>query len=306
MVALRSWSAVTSVLICFASIVTSATAANLTLFTSAPSNAPLIITPLDASRQLLVSVANDTSGDPPTEFMSAWQFWLQAIPDASTTGTLNAVGGTVPDNYVFADAPRLGPAIASLPDDPSTLNALDIVFSLDSAAQIPTAPGENLLSMSFAPSADALGRFGIYVVDLHTLWVDSTNSGGLRTFANVPRDDGKVRIGDVLVTSVADYNRDGVVDAADYTVWRDTLGSTTNLLADGNGNEMIDADDYEVWKLHFGVTVLGFAAGSGALDVIAVPEPATCLLLLLAAISSGIISLQKRIPPGVYSQSSVG
>ena len=27
------------------------------------------------------------------------------------------------------------------------------------------------------------------------------------------------------------YNRDSIVDAADYTVWRDTIGSTTNLRA---------------------------------------------------------------------------
>jgi arabinogalactan endo-1,4-beta-galactosidase len=33
------------------------------------------------------------------------------------------------------------------------------------------------------------------------------------------------------VLNVGDYNRDGVVDAADYTVWRDTLGSTTDLRA---------------------------------------------------------------------------
>ena len=41
-----------------------------------------------------------------------------------------------------------------------------------------------------------------------------------------------------------DYNNDGTVDAADYVVWRDTLGSTTDLRADGNPNLVIDANDY--------------------------------------------------------------
>ena len=44
-----------------------------------------------------------------------------------------------------------------------------------------------------------------------------------------------------LTIPVGDYNGDGKVDAADYTVWRDTLGSTTDLRADGNGNGSIDA-----------------------------------------------------------------
>jgi hypothetical protein len=60
---------------------------------------------------------------------------------------------------------------------------------------------------------------------------------------------------------LGDYNRDGVVDAADYTVWHDILGSTTDLSADGNENGVIDAGDYNVWKTHFGKTSSG---GSGA------------------------------------------
>ena len=33
-----------------------------------------------------------------------------------------------------------------------------------------------------------------------------------------------------------DYNSDGKVDAADYTIWRDNENSTSNLAADGNGD----------------------------------------------------------------------
>lgn len=73
-----------------------------------------------------------------------------------------------------------------------------------------------------------------------------------------------------------DYNGDGIVDAADYVGWRDTLGSTTTLAADGNGNNEIDAGDYDVWRANFGRT-----AGSGASESnSAVPEPTSALALL--------------------------
>lgn len=50
-----------------------------------------------------------------------------------------------------------------------------------------------------------------------------------------------------------DYNKNGRVDAADYTLWRNTLGETvTNGAdADGNANGVIDQGDYDNWKANF-------------------------------------------------------
>jgi hypothetical protein len=67
-----------------------------------------------------------------------------------------------------------------------------------------------------------------------------------------------------------DYNFDGTVDAADYTVWRDTLGSTTDLRADSSGptagtpNGIIDQADYDFWKSHLGNTLAGRGVASVA------------------------------------------
>ena len=86
----------------------------------------------------------------------------------------------------------------------------------------------------------------------------------------------------VVPALAGDYNANGVVDAADYTVWRDSLGQTgTGLAADGNGDGMIDAGDYTVWKSNFG-THLGSGSGANA----AVPEPAT-----LAMLFTGVLTL---------------
>jgi len=82
-----------------------------------------------------------------------------------------------------------------------------------------------------------------------------------------------------IVVAPGDYNADGVVDASDYTVWRNSLGSESNLRADGNGNGVIDDGDYAIWKAAFGTT---YGSGSGQFSA-AVPEPTTAVLLLFAA-----------------------
>jgi hypothetical protein len=82
-------------------------------------------------------------------------------------------------------------------------------------------------------------------------------------------------------TVVGDYNGNGVVDAADYVLWRKSLGQTgVGLAADGNGNNQIDAADYGVWRAHFGQTA---GSGSDTIANIAIPEPATLGLLMLPA-----------------------
>ncbi|MEX2169212.1 MAG: hypothetical protein WD851_07865 [Pirellulales bacterium] len=57
-----------------------------------------------------------------------------------------------------------------------------------------------------------------------------------------------------------DYNNNGIVDAADYTVWRDTLGQFVENLgggADGDHNGFIDEFDYDFWAGNLGLVTKG-------------------------------------------------
>jgi hypothetical protein len=70
---------------------------------------------------------------------------------------------------------------------------------------------------------------------------------------------------------IGDYNGNGVVDAADYVVWRDNLGRTVvnGNGADGNFNGVVDDADYYMWASAFGrtmATMLGDYNGDGIVD----------------------------------------
>ena len=77
----------------------------------------------------------------------------------------------------------------------------------------------------------------------------------------------------ILRTEIlGDYNRNGVFDAADYTVWRDTLGNSVTPYsgADGDGDGVITVNDYAIWKSGFGSatsSVLADFNHSGATDI---------------------------------------
>ena len=87
-------------------------------------------------------------------------------------------------------------------------------------------------------------------------------------------DVGAYEFGDAALTG--DFNHDGTVDAADYTVWRDGLGNAYTL------------EYYIAWKSHFGQST-SFAAT-------AVPEPTTALAGWLSlVIGLGLICRGRRL-----------
>jgi hypothetical protein len=86
-----------------------------------------------------------------------------------------------------------------------------------------------------------------------------------------------------------DYNKDKVVDSADYVVWRRTLGETgAGLAADGDWSGKVDAGDYRVWRANFRQTAV-----SGANMTAAVPEPVSVVLLVLGM---SVIKIWRRAP----------
>jgi hypothetical protein len=74
-----------------------------------------------------------------------------------------------------------------------------------------------------------------------------------------------------------DFNDNGVVDAADYVVWRDNLNLAVTLPNDSTPGSVSPAD-YDEWRANFG-RMAGGGAASG--QAAAVPEPGTWVLFAL-------------------------
>lgn len=79
-----------------------------------------------------------------------------------------------------------------------------------------------------------------------------------------------------LDTLSGDFNRDNVVDAADYAVWRNTNGTP---------------EQYRLWKSHFGETSGGTSSIGSARPV---PEPKTAAILIMFISSLAPVCRTKR------------
>ena len=92
--------------------------------------------------------------------------------------------------------------------------------------------------------------------------------------------------GTMLVTQLepllpGDFNENGVVDAADFTVWRDHLGQQAVLpfhSGDADGDGVVTQADYDIWVANFGMT----DADVAALRLVPEPYGVGCIALGLA------------------------
>ena len=100
-------------------------------------------------------------------------------------------------------------------------------------------------------------------------------------------------VGEALVSHCpGDFNGDGTVDIADYTVWRNNLGSADESVLSFNGytDGVVDAGDYHLWKANFGNVC---ASPMMASMTSSVPEPGT-LWMLGAAVTVGVVAARRR------------
>lgn len=180
------------------------------------------------------------------------------VPDA-VTARYSLIGDNTGSGLV--EAPLGSPdADGNLIGDPNGSGVIDPLLGpladnggwTDTHALLPGSPALN--------AGDPLAEAGVGDVPLY--------DQRLSPFARI--SGGRIDIGAfeaqvALPALLGDYNENGVVDSADYSVWRDSLGGEVDFYAgaDGSGNGIIDEGDFYVWRSHFGET-LSEGAGSAA------------------------------------------
>jgi hypothetical protein len=178
-------------------------------------------------------------------------------------------------------------------------DSLELTYGLDYAAIFVSNDGAGNLSIVDVPAMivnyveDPPGTFAPNVdygdPDLDFVYSASNfRTGNFLTTFNPPFGDASfVAFFDeeVPMGLPGDFNGDNVVDAVDYTVWRNNFGDLdeTNINNNGDGGD-VGTTDYDLWKLSYGDT--GPGAGGGGIGAAPVPEPSS---FAFAAISVGLL-----------------
>jgi len=166
---------------------------------------------------------------------------LAVAPVGSPDAKGNLVGGSTSTTWI---QPRLGPLADNggfeLPDGSKILtHALE-----------PLSPAIN--------AGDPTAMAGVGGVSAH----DQRGAPFTRVYG------GRIDIGAVEALPAGflpgDYDVDGLVGGLDYSVWRNTLGTSVapGSGADGNGDGVVNSLDYAVWKSNFGAVAADLAPGT--------------------------------------------
>ncbi len=167
--------------------------------------------------------------------------------------------------------------VASLPAGHLLVGLLDPISSGASFTSLEFSifvEGAPVVDQSFTTAASATIYFDDQALDLGPLVANDSGTMDIHVALTMSTLDNGTRYGtnfivaDVGATLPAlsgDYNNNGIVDAADYVVWRKT---------GINGQQ-----GYDTWRANFGQIA---GSGSGAVANAAVPEPATFAMLIMA------------------------
>jgi hypothetical protein len=144
------------------------------------------------------------------------------------------------------------------------------------------------------PSSQSDEATGVAADALGNVYASGNFNGSIGGFESGGGDVFLAKYSDSESPPVGDYNRNGVVDAADYTVWRDHFALVVTPCTNGDGdcNGFVNYSDYQVWQDHFGESTDG---GAAVPSTGSVAEPSSLLHVGVALV--GMIAFRRAAKP---------
>lgn len=175
--------------------------------------------------------------------------------------------------YIFADDLMLGPGeylvVARSPEELQSYYGTSVNIAAEGfgdanlsnsgeTISLLTASGATFLSFTYddsAPWPSAADGDGpsLEIVDP---WGDPSDPANWRASALIGGSPGAAGL--AMPELPGDYDGNGIVETADYGVWRSYFGRslfTAGAGADGNADGLIDLADYTIWRNHLGASI---------------------------------------------------
>jgi endonuclease/exonuclease/phosphatase family metal-dependent hydrolase len=194
---------------------------------------------------------------------------LPVVADYQLPAVLNAIASAVPATLNVGEAFSLSVTVSNAAGVLQSIGADELDYSITT-----TFNGALQNFSQFNQLDMAIGGANVYQITLDTstageksdvLTIASSSQAAQNALIQIPINYEVL----AAATLAGDFNDDGTVDARDYTVWRDGLGS------------LYDQDDYTDWVNNFGESLGSGGAGDGS-GLASVPEPASAAMLLFA------------------------
>jgi len=143
---------------------------------------------------------------------------------------------------------------------------------------------------NFLGHSDSIAHFGLgdFSGTIDQVTIEWPTTGIIQVLEDVSANE-LLTVVEPTIGLAGDFNGDGIVDAADFTVWQDNLGAgdESSLFGNGDGLNGVDAGDLALWQANFGMA--SEASGGGSANVV-VPEPDGMVWWMMA----GLILLRSR------------
>ncbi|WP_442483682.1 SMP-30/gluconolactonase/LRE family protein [Aeoliella sp. SH292] len=196
------------------------------------------------------------------------------------TGAVDEISGAsgllIEDDYVYV-AGMLSSQIRRFQLSDGALDTQFAITGVPFPQDLQAMPDGNGFLVGVLGDVAGSGRIDHYAFDGTFIGTYATIGGG-----GFEEATAFIFVNEATLSVPGDFNGDGTVNLADYTVWRDLLGSNSTL--NGNGEEsdtsanLVDAADYTLWKNDFGN---GLGSSSGGTTTSIVPEPSALLLVVI-------------------------